>query len=212
MVKVIGPHRTGSTIIQNIGYFIINKKQGRLLKNHNFELNKHTKYLVTIRDPREMVISIYKKMIIDTNEQIIINDLSFIKNGRIKNDLDNLVKIYNNHKNDENSLILKFEELYENGFGNYDIAIKKISKFLNIEITDLEYNHLYSTLNFEKLKKISNTIGTFKSHDVNTTGYGLHGGHINSNNVNTWKEIIDVSLHEEYNNLLKKYIKETDYE
>lgn len=212
MVKVIGPHRTGSTIIQNIGYFIIHKKQGRLNKNHNFELEKNIKYLVTIRDPRDIAISIYKKLILDTNKDIKINDLSVFKNPKILSDLEILIKIYKNHKNNNNSLILRFEEVHKNGFGNYDIAINKITNFLNVSLTDSEYDELYNILDYKKLKDISNKIETFKSHDVKTTRFGLHGGHINSKDISTWKNVIPAEMHSKYNNLLKRYLNETKYE
>jgi hypothetical protein len=210
-VKVIGPHRTGSTIIQNIGYFIINKKKGRLQKTHIYEYNKNLIYLVTIRDPREMVISIKRNIIDGGVKNLKITDLTFLSNSKITKDLDNLLKIYSKHKESKNSLILKFEDIYPSGLGNYDFVINKISNFLNINTTIDDIQKIKDELNYKKLKKISDNIKYFNKNDVNTTSYGLHGNHISSKNTKTWNEIVDVKLHDKFNELLLKYIKETDY-
>lgn len=210
-VKVVGPHRTGSTIIQNIGFYIIKKKKGRLPKNHKFEHIHNVLYLVTIRDPREMVISLKKNIIDGGKKNIKITDLNFLNHYKIKSDLEHLVKIYNSHKNSKNSLILKFEHIYPDGFGKYDYVINKICNFLDIELSEDELNELNELLDYKKLKSISDTISTFEKNDVDTTAYGLHGNHISSEKIKTWNEIVDIELHDKFNKELSSYIEETDY-
>ena len=57
-----------------------------------------------------MVISIKKNIIDGGKKNIKITNLNFLNHNKIKGDLENLVKIYNGHKNSKNSLILKFEK------------------------------------------------------------------------------------------------------
>lgn len=209
--SIIGAHRTGSTILENIAHLHLYKVKGRLKKSHN-KVSISSKSIVSIRDPRNMVLSILRTIINGGGELDTVTNLNFLSNSRITEDLDFLLKSYNTHKGNANSLIIRFEDVYKRGIGEYSEVIDRLNKFTCIYRSEIELERLYDILDIEKLKKVTYSMSSFRSNDMNSTKYGLHGSHINPSSKKDWKEVIDPSLHDEFNKRLDKYIKGLGYE
>lgn len=216
-VVVLSAKRCGSTIIQNVGYIVINKKKGRLKKIHqNRNIVKGNLILMPIRDPRDVSLSIRRTLIRDYYSKVnkkegVIKDLNFLNNNIIIKQLDLMVELYEKYENEKKCLVLRYEEIFKNGLGDYEILVKELCGFFNVEFTDELNTLVHNVLNFNNLKKISSSMNSFKKNDMGTTSFGLHGGHIGSSSVSVWEEKIPLNLHEEYNEKLGKYLKRLNY-
>lgn len=215
---VLSAKRCGSTIIQNIGFFILYKKKGRLKKTHNFvSVEKNDMVLLPIRNPRDVAVSLKRTLIDDyykkTKIKTEINNLSFLNDKIIKDQLNLMLKLYSCYSKNQNVLILKYEDVFKNGIGDYDILIKKISKFYKVNLNKSNIDLLKKTYDIHQLYDVSSNMSTFKLNDHNTTKYGLHGKHISQiEKVNDiWKDWIPENLHIEYCKQLKYYTDKLGY-
>ena len=90
---------------------------------------------------------------------------------------------------------------------------KFLCNFLKIENTN-ELNEIVNTqLNITKMKKVSDELGTFAKFDNNlSTAFCIHGNHIESTEVLSWRDRVDESILDELNNLYKSTIIELGYD
>jgi len=191
-------------------------KKGRVDKHDKLLYPKNKKIIIPIRDARNVCISIRKTLILDyysdsNKSDININNLNFVDNKHCVDQLKIMVGLYQKYKNDENSLILKYEDIYPNGLGDYKYVVKKLCGFLDIKYTSELQLKVDEILDFDKLKSISSKMDTFKKNDMSNSSYGLHGNHINSDNISYWKEVIPKKFHDELNKKLDVYLKDLNY-
>lgn len=213
MAIVLSAKRCGSTIVQNITHIILNKTKGRIKKHHSF-LKTDEPVIITIRDPRDMVISIRRNLLLDyyvdkVDKDKPIKDLKFLNNSIITKQLSIQNKLCDYYKNRKNALILKYDDCYSDGLGVYDKIGNKIANFLNKKYTNEIKELVDDILDFDNLVKISNSMKTFKNNDTEhglKTQYGLHGGHIKSKVISGWVNVVPKYLHDDFNEKLKNYI------
>jgi len=217
MVCVLSAKRCGSTIIQNVTYYLIHKKQGRVKKYHSSnKILKNVKIIIPIRDPRNVALSFRRTILNDKLKKSKINppinNLSFLSNTKLVTQLNIMESLYKKYKDDPNALILKYEDIFQNGLNDYNILIDKISAFLEINVSDELRREIHEELDFYKLKNISDKITTFKKNDMSTTKFGLHGQHISSDKLSYWEYEIPDNLKNEYNTKLKRFLNNLGYE
>ena len=129
-------------------------------------INNGTRVLFIVRDPRDVVISRYKYITyIDLNHRAhnYFNKLSndeerlmcaIIGKTKIIEPID---MVYNNYypwKENENCLMIKFEDLIGSKGGSFDnnqiITINNIANFLNIPLNDTQIDHIAKSTFSEK--------------------------------------------------------------
>lgn len=209
---VLSAKRCGSTILQNIGHIVTYGRRGRLIKHHDAYKVVEGNKLVPIRDPRDMVVSMRRTVL---GMEVPITDLGFVRDERIVWQLNVLHELYQKYKEDPTALILRYEEMFKDGLGNYEHVTKLLCEFLNVEFTDELMETVNTELNFDKLKKVSDSIESFTDYDYNVgykEGFGIHGKHIGSSKVSEWKDVIPEHLHTELNELLKELLTNLDYD
>lgn len=211
---VVAARRTGSTILQNIAHIILTGKKGVIPKNHhNVSFTPNTKVIVPVRDPRDTALSIYRTVISNQENVTAVNDINIFKSHVISTDLNLMSTLYNLHKNRENSLIVRYEDVYQKELGDYTKITKVLCDFLEVKNTP-QLNEIITTeLNIDKMKKVSDTLGTFKKWDNDLeTGFCIHGNHIESKTILSWKDRVDASIIDSLNQLYKPLILNLGYE
>jgi len=211
---VISAKRTGSTILQNILHIICTGEKGLVTKHHNFfEASSDRKVIVPIRDPRDTSISLYRTVV--TNQKTIhkISDINVFKNGNILTNLNDMGRMYNFYKNRPNAMIVRYEDFHSGTLGNYEKLVDRLCNFLKIENTKNLNDKINDILNIDKIKKVSDDLGSFREFDNHLeSAFCIHGNHIESKNVLSWKDRVDESIIDELNNLYKIAILDLGYE
>jgi hypothetical protein len=211
---VISAKRTGSTIIQNIVHIICTGEKGLIEKSHDFfEARLDRKVIVPIRDPRDTAISLYRTVL--TNQKSIkkIVDINVFKNHNVLGNINKMGKMYNFYKNRANSLILKYEDFHSDTLGDYAKIVDVLCNFLEVENTQELNNKINTILNIDEIKKVSDDLGSFRKYDNHLeSGFSIHGNHIESKNVLSWKDRVDESIIDELNELYKIAILDLGYE
>lgn len=211
---VVSAKRTGSTILQNLVHIILTGEKGLIEKAHNFiEVRPDRKVIVPIRDPRDTAISLYRTVLTNQKKIDKISDINVFNHIDILGNLNLMGKMYNFYKGRKNALILKYEDVYSDNLGDYEKVVEILCNFLEVDNTP-ELNKLINKeLNIDKIKKVSDELGTFRKFDNNLeSGFCIHGNHIESTKVLSWRDRVDAGLINQLNELYKPAIIDLGYE
>ena len=210
---VASAKRTGSTILQNIVHIICTGDKGLIQKFHGVhKANPNIKVIVPIRDPRDTAISFYRTILVNQKTINNITNISVFKDPTNFNNIHNMVQLYNFYKNRPNSLIIRYEDVYSHELGNYDKIVNILCKFLEIENTQELNDKINHILSIDKIKKVTDELATFKSNDSNLeSSFCVHGNHIESKSVLSWRDRVNDSIVDELNQLYKLVILELGY-
>lgn len=211
---VVSAKRTGSTILQNLVYTIMTGEKGLIEKSHHFiEVRPDRKVIIPLRDPRDIAISHYRTIL--TNQKTIdkISDINVFKHVDILGNINLMGRMYNFYKERKNALIIKYEDVYSDNLGDYTKVVEILCNFLEVENTP-ELNELINKeLDINKIKKVSDELGTFKKYDNHLeTAFCIHGNHIESKKVLSWRDRVDSKIIDELNELYKLAIVNLGYE
>ena len=211
---VISAKRTGSTILQNIVHIICTGEKGLIEKSHDFfEARSDRKVIVPIRDPRDTAISLYRTE--GTNQKSInkIADINVFTGHNILGNLNKMGRMYNFYKNRDNSLIVRYEDFHSEILGDYEKIVDVLCNFLEVENTAKLNDKINEILNIDKIKKVSDDLGSFRKYDNHLeSAFCIHGNHIESKTVLSWRDRVDESIIDELNEFYKTAILDLGYE
>ena len=160
-------------------------------QTHEFiELNKDTKLIIIIRDPREVVISHWRIYYAKYNENKLINRPTIHElDGNIDQVKQKLKTLYKYLSIDNHKILFR----YENFFDNSDYVMNKIEKDFNINIPEEDRIKITSKTSLQSNQKIANKMlkkskeDFFNTYDEETQ---IHARHINSPQPNSYKNIL----------------------
>jgi len=203
-INIVSMARTGSTLV----YQIINYLFSEILieKHHHYHNNPATyksKNIITYRDFRDVLISLYRTILSKNGEidfsinitkykhidNLIKNSICFLNQLSDFNKLK--IEYNNNNIKKDNILFLKYEDFYN----NYDYIFDNISLFFNYEISFDVRNIMKAMFSVNNNKKIANSMENFSQMDSLSM---IHGHHIVNGNIGYWKEVIPKKFHEYY--------------
>jgi len=121
--------------------------------------------------------------------------------------------MYNFYKNGDNSLIVRYEDFHSGTLGNYEKIVDVLCNFLEVENTPNLNDKINDILNIDKIKKVSDDLGSFRKFDNHLeSAFCIHGNHIESTSVLSWKDRVDTSIVDELNEFYKNAILDLGYE
>jgi len=211
---VISAKRTGSTILQNIVHIICTGEKGLIEKSHDFfEARSDRKVIVPIRDPRDTAISLYRTE--GTNQKSIskVVDINVFKGHNVLGNVNKMGQMYNFYKDRDNSLIVRYEDFHSGTLGDYEKIVDTLCNFLEVENTAKLNDKINEILNIDKIKKVSDDLGSFRKYDNHLeSAFCIHGNHIESKTVLSWRDRVDTSIVDELNEFYKNAILDLGYE
>ena len=187
----------------------------------NFTNKKNTKATIYIvRDPRNLVCSIsnhYSKTIEESFN--FLTTPNFIggsqKLGGIKkNDLLTLLGTWDEHykfwtRNNENLLIIKYEDLINNINKEIKRIVNFLRKFITIEMSDLKERNILQTTCFKYLKEMEKK-GLFKENAFNKS-QNKKVDFFNLGPDNKWENLLNESLRNKIEEKFKSEMIELKY-
>jgi len=210
---VIASKRTGSTIVQNIGHIICTGNTGALPKRHSVQEPKNQQIITIVRDPRDVAISMYRTHVINKPKFDKIIDLKLLDNKSVMSNIRTMQKMYLRFSTDETVLNLRYEDIFKDRLGDYTELIKLITKFVGVENTPKLNKEINDKLHIDKIKKLSDKIVNFNKHTLKADEVlYIHGSHIETVDIKTWRDKISPELVDKYNDKLKRYITTMGYE
>ncbi len=208
----------------------INKdKKLRFFKTHhiNCKIDDHyftdrnntlaTIYIV--RDPRNLISSIsnhFSKSIEEAKNFILTSKIiagTKQDGGMKKDDIKTLIGTWSEHykfwkKNNDNYLLIKYEDLIENPLKELDKIILFLSNFIKIETNEIKNKNIINSTNFERLKSLENE-GKFKESAYDAEGKIKNFFH--KGPKNKWQTQLDTNIKNEIENKLSVEMRELGY-
>jgi|TARA_Y100000389_G_scaffold198718_1_gene235736 hypothetical protein len=188
---------------------------------HNFTNRKNTLATIyVVRDPRNLVSSISNHMSLSLEDskdfllkpKLIVGSTN--KQKKIdENDLKILIGTWAEHYkfwkyNNENFLIIKYEDLVNDVFYELNKIIKFLEKFVSVESNDNKIQNIINTTGFEFLKKLEKK-GNFNENA--TDEFGIHKEFFHLGPGNKWQDILDKKIVDEIEKKLSKEMVELGY-
>lgn len=204
-LKLFGVPRSGGTLICNVTRQLI-KNCKTQPQSHRFFNDSH-KVIVTYRDFRDCVLSLWRV------EHGRFDEIDQIKTAEFKDLRGSIRKIKKtvHHLNlfrdrwDQNN-VLYFR--YEDWFDNFDHIFKKFEEFFELKIEENQRDLVRKKCDLSTVKKQSKSLSNFDDHDPLTC---IHGQHIFTGEVGTWKKLLKQADHEKLTDALCWELKEWGY-
>jgi hypothetical protein len=194
MARLLSARRCGSTIIQRIIFYMINKREGGISKQHanpNTNPDKE-KIVVIVRNPAGQLLSLFRVFFLDKNKiekKITYNNLKHFldvdkyKTILVSTDLQINEQLCLKYKDDDRVLFLEYEEVLSQE--NYDVLIDKACKFFDIEISEEEYKFIHENYIKSTIKEMTDSLGTFDRHQSS-----FHGNHVGEE-IGDYRELFE---------------------
>ena len=188
-------------------------------KDHFTDKKNTLATIYIIRDPRNLINSIsnhYSKSIEEAKDFILTPKIiagSKKDGGMKKDDLKTLIGTWSEHyrfwkKNNNNYLLIKYEDLIENPYKELKRIISFLEKFIKVDTNKVKNKNIINSTNFERLKSLENE-GKFKesAHDT----YGKLKNFFYKGPKNKWQDFLDPSIKNEIETKLSIEMKELGY-
>ena len=209
--------------------FINLDNQIKFLKTHhikckigryNFTDKKNTLATIYIvRDPRNLVSSIsnhYSKSLEESKNFLLTPKFiaGFRKEGGIeKNSIKTLLGTWKEHyhfwkKNNENFLLIKYEDLINDTNSELIKIINFLKKFTKIEINEIKTRNILDTTNFKYLKNLEED-GKFNENAYENIDKKKKFFHLGPNN--NWEKVLESKIKDEIERSLSTEMKELGY-
>ena len=190
------------------------------IENDNFTNKENTLATIYIvRDPRNLVKSISNHYTLSLTEALrFLITPKMIGNNKSWDDdpagLLNFLGKWNDHynswtKNNENLLIIKYEDLIKSPRTQLSRIIKFLKKYLKFETNELKNEKILETTTFEYLKKMENEDEFFESTKNKLTKNKVNFFHLGPKN--RWQDIDDRKIINEIERNFFKEMKELGY-
>jgi len=198
--------RSGGTLIYNIVNYLFSGYVDPL--SHSYELTD-SKVVVTYRDFRDCAISWWRVKKggfdeVDKMEKASFND--------VKKYLDLTKRSINNHLNEYKKKYPShqiFYMQYEKFYNNFEYIFEKFENFLELKISEEDRIIVKEEFSLESNKKRARK---FENFSMWSKKYRIHGHHIFTGEVGTWKKIINLNDHNAITEYLYNELKEWGYE
>ena len=209
--------------------FINLDNQVKFLKTHhikckigqyNFTDKKNTLATIYIvRDPRNLVSSIsnhYSKSLKDSKDFLLTPKFiaGFKKDGGLERDsIKTLLGTWKEHykywkKNNENFLLIKYEDLIKDTNSELIKIINFLKKFIKIETNEIKIKNILDTTNFKYLKNLEKE-GKFNENAYENINKKKEFFHLGPNN--NWENILKNKIKDEIEEKLSSEMKELGY-
>ena len=209
--------------------FINLDNQVKFLKTHhinckigqyNFTDKKNTLATIYIvRDPRNLVSSIsnhYSKSLNDSKSFLLTPKFiaGFKKDGGLeKNNIKTLLGTWKEHyqfwkKNNENFLLIKYEDLIKDTNSELIKIINFLNKFIKIESNEIKIKNILDTTNFKYLKNLEKE-GKFNENAYENIDKKKEFFHLGPNN--NWENSLENKIKDEIEDKLSSEMRELGY-
>ncbi len=183
----------------------------------NKECTKGTIYIV--RDPRNLIDSIsnhFSKSVEESKKFLLTSKILSpgkeieLRGGNVITYLGSWKEHYKFWtNNNENLLVIKYEDLVKNIHQEIDKIIAFIKKFIDLEVSDKKKENVIKSTSFEALKKIEEN-GKF-TENVFVKGTNEKVKFFNKGPDNNWKDSLPKDIQIELETKLKNELIELDY-
>ena len=183
----------------------------------NKECTKGTIYIV--RDPRNLIDSIsnhFSKSVEESKKFLLTSKILSpgkeieLRGGNVITYLGSWKEHYKFWtNNNENLLVIKYEDLVKNIHQEIDKIIAFIKKFIDLEVSDKKKENVIKSTSFEALKKIEEN-GKF-TENVFVKGTNEKVKFFNKGPDNNWKNSLPKDIQIELETKLKNELIELDY-
>jgi len=183
----------------------------------NKECTRATIYIV--RDPRNLIDSIsnhFSKSIEESKKFLLTSKILSpgkeieLKGGNVITYLGSWKEHYKFWtKDNENLLIIRYEDLVKNIHHEIDKIVKFLKNFINFEISDTKKENIIKSTSFEALKKIEEN-GKF-TENVFVSGSNEKVKFFNKGPGNNWQNSLPKNIQIELENELKNELTELGY-
>lgn len=198
--------RSGGTFIWNIINYLFGGRVHH--QSHHYRLT-NSKVIATYRDFRDCAISWWrvhegKFDEIDKIKKANFNDVEKyldLTKRSINNHLYEYRKNYNSHQ----ILYMQYEKFYN----NFEYIFENISNFLELIISEEDRTIIKEEFSLKRNKKRAKE---FKDFSMFSGKYHIHGHHIFTGEVGTWKKIVNLNDHDTITEYLYNELKEWGYE
>ena len=188
-------------------------------KDHFTDKKNTLGTIYIVRDPRNLISSIsnhFSKSIEEAKNFLLTPRIisgSKKDGGMKKDDLKTLIGTWSEHyrywkKNNDNYLLIKYEDLIENPFKELERIIFFLEKFIKIDTNKTKVDNIINSTNFERLRTLENE-GNFKE-----SAYDIDGKIKNffyKGPKNKWQDLLDPNIKNEIENKLSSEMKELGY-
>ena len=188
-------------------------------KDHFTDKKNTLGTIYIVRDPRNLINSIsnhFSKSIEEAKNFLLTPRIisgSKKDGGMKKDDLKTLIGTWSEHyrywkKNNDNYLLIKYEDLIENPFKELERIIFFLEKFIKIDTNKTKIDNIINSTNFERLRTLENE-GNFKE-----SAYDIDGKIKNffyKGPKNKWQDLLDPNIKNEIENKLSSEMKELGY-
>ena len=172
-----------------------------------------------VRDPRNLIKSIsnhFNKSIEDSKDFILTSRIiagTKKDGGMKKDDLKTLIGSWSEHykfwkNNNENYLLIKYEDLLKNPLEELNRIIFFLKKFIKIDTNKVKNENIINTTRFEKLKFMENE-GKFKESVHDSRGKIKNFFHEGPNN--RWQDSLNLNVKNEIEEKLANEMRELGY-
>ena len=177
------------------------------------------KYWESAQDPRNLVTSIsnhYSKSLEDSKNFLLSPRFltGFKKDGDLEKDsLKTLLGTWGEHykfwkNNNENFLLIKYEDLINNTYSELNKIITFIKKFTPIQTNEIKNENIIKTTSFNHLKNLEEK-GNFNENAYETIDKKKK--FFNLGPENNWENILDKKIKDEIEAKLSSEMKELEY-
>tara|TARA_Y100000996_G_C22485779_1_gene628172 strand:+ start:269 stop:1114 length:846 start_codon:yes stop_codon:yes gene_type:complete len=184
----------------------------------NRQCTQATIYIV--RDPRNLIESIsnhFTKSEEESLEFLLSSRIIAAKKNNIELEGGNIItyigswreNYYSWTKNNENLLVIKYEDLLDNTFKEMDKIISFLKKFVNFDISEKKKKNIINTTSFDYLKKLENS-GNF-NENVYIKGTNKKAQFFNKGPSNIWKNQLKKEVQLKLEKELEKELVELGY-
>jgi hypothetical protein len=198
--------RSGSTFVTQVFKYLL--PEIKVMKVHKCVIESNVKVVVTIRDFRDILASNWRVLNNITFEELSVGrkptyEEVKIEIGRTVNSIKELHKMRDYYK-DQMSM-LKYEDFYSNHDCLYDFLEEHFQLSISVELRQ-ELSEKYG---MEANRKRAAKLKNFRSWDNDS---GIHGAHVYTGEVGSWKKMIKESHHAMINDGLQSYLEKWGYQ
>lgn len=191
------------------------------MDQHHFTNKENTLATIyVVRDPRNLVSSIsnHFSLSLEDSKDFILTPRLLVGNANKqqnleKNNLQTLIGTWAEHYkfwkyNNENFLLIKYEDMVNDAFSELNKIIKFLEKFIPIESNDKKIENIINTTSFEFLKQLEKK----ENFSENATDdLGIHKKFFYLGPLNKWQNTLDKKIIDEIENKLSKEMIELGY-
>jgi hypothetical protein len=195
--------RSGSTLIEQITSAHSDVK----VRHSHTKVQNYLrrKMIVPYRDFRSVLVSYWR-----TSADIPMEALAHGRKMRREEILDYTKRITDNvlvmednlHRNGH-SLVLKYEEFYN----DFEFLFDEIGGYINRPYTQNKRADLRDKFNIQSNRKRAEKLSNFGQWDKD----GIHGGHVLTGAPDSWRDLVSVEDHEMFNEGLSDVLKRWGY-